>query len=480
MNQPPKLNIGSHDLPVSAKLADFMMTGWADTERTDVRPLPCVPFTAPRREKLSTLFAGHRLVIPAGTFKVRANDTDYRFRPHSAFAWLTGIPGSEAVPDTVLVFEPHGNGHDVYLYLHPRSSRESAEFFRDRRHGELWVGRNPTAKEAEVAYGIKVRHINDLATDLAGKSDTILVRGEDVKVDGLIGAHEREGELLQMLAELRLIKDDYELEEMRKAVEATVRGFEDVVRALPDAMKSERGERIIEGAFYTRARTDGNDVGYDTIAASGAHACILHWMRNDGEVNDGDLLLLDAGVEVESLYTSDVTRTLPVNGKFTDAQRKIYQLVYDAQEAALATIKPGAKFRDFHRASQRVIAKGLEEWGILPIPAEESLDPEVGLHRRWTLCSTGHMLGIDVHDCAKARADQYLDGVLEVGHVLTVEPGLYLQPDDLLLPEELRGIGIRIEDDIVVTEDGYELLTKDLPRHPDEIEKWMARLLENR
>ena len=353
MNQPPKLNIGSHDLPVSAKLADFMMTGWADTERTDVRPLPCVPFTAPRREKLSTLFAGHRLVIPAGTFKVRANDTDYRFRPHSAFAWLTGIPGSEAVPDTVLVFEPHGNGHDVYLYLHPRSSRESAEFFRDRRHGELWVGRNPTAKEAEVAYGIKVRHINDLATDIAGKSDTILVRGEDVKVDGLIGAHEREGELLQMLAELRLIKDDYELEEMRKAVEATVRGFEDVVRALPDAMKSERGERIIEGAFYTRARTDGNDVGYDTIAASGAHACILHWMRNDGEVNDGDLLLLDAGVEVESRYTSDVTRTLPVNGKFTDAQRKIYQLVYDAQEAALATIKPGAKFRDFHRASQR-------------------------------------------------------------------------------------------------------------------------------
>jgi Xaa-Pro aminopeptidase len=280
-----------------------------------------------------------------------------------------------------------------------------------------------------------------------------------------------------MLAELRLIKDDFELEEMRKAVEATIRGFEDVVRALPDAMKSERGERIIEGAFYTRARTEGNDVGYDTIAASGAHACILHWMRNDGEVNDGDLLLLDAGVEVESLYTTDVTRTLPVNGKFTDAQRKIYQLVYDAQEAALATIKPGAKFRDFHRASQRVIAKGLEEWGILPISAEESLDPEVGLHRRWTLCSTGHMLGIDVHDCAKARADQYLDGVLEVGHVLTVEPGLYLQPDDLLLPEELRGIGIRIEDDIVVTEDGYELLTKDLPRHPDDIEKWMGRLL---
>ncbi|MEI6250426.1 MAG: aminopeptidase P N-terminal domain-containing protein, partial [Actinomycetes bacterium] len=203
MNQPPKLNIGSHDLPVSAKLADFMMTGWADTERVDVRPLPCVPFTTPRREKLSALFPGHRLVIPAGTFKVRSNDTDYRFRPHSAFAWLTGIPGGEAVPDTVLVFEPNGDSHDVYLYLHPRSSRESVEFFRDRRHGELWVGRNPTAKEAEVAYGIKVRHINDLATDLAKQADTILVRREDEKVDSLVAPHAREVELLQTLAELR-------------------------------------------------------------------------------------------------------------------------------------------------------------------------------------------------------------------------------------------------------------------------------------
>jgi Xaa-Pro aminopeptidase len=242
-------------------------------------------------------------------------------------------------------------------------------------------------------------------------------------------------------------------------------------------MKEERGERIVEGAFYTRARVEGNDVGYDTIAASGAHACILHWMRNDGAVRDGDLLLLDAGVEVESLYTADVTRTLPVNGQFSEAQRKVYQLVLDAQKAALATIKPGAKFRDFHRASQIVIANALAEWGILPVTAAESLDPECGLHRRWTLCSTGHMLGIDVHDCAKARADQYLDGILEVGHVLTVEPGLYFQADDELIPSELRGIGVRIEDDIVVTENGYELLTANLPREIDEIESWMRRLL---
>ena len=472
-----KLNIGSHDLPVSAALNEFMKQGWADTEERDLAPLPVVAYTRKRWQRLSALFPNKRLVIPAGTFKVRANDTDFRFRAHSAFAWLTGIPGAEVVPDTVLVFEPEGSGHTAYLYLHPRSPRNTEEFFRDRRHGELWVGRRPSAAEAHAKYGIQIRHINDLAKDLKDDVETILVRGEDHKIDPLVPENDDEWRLLQMLAELRLIKDEFEINEMRKAVDATVRGFEDVVRALPLAMKEERGERIVEGAFYTRARVEGNDVGYDTIAASGAHACILHWMRNDGAVRDGDLLLLDAGVEVESLYTADVTRTLPVNGQFSEAQRKVYQLVLDAQKAALATIKPGAKFRDFHRASQIVIANALAEWGILPVTAAESLDPECGLHRRWTLCSTGHMLGIDVHDCAKARADQYLDGILEVGHVLTVEPGLYFQADDELIPSELRGIGVRIEDDIVVTENGYELLTANLPREIDEIESWMTRLL---
>jgi Xaa-Pro aminopeptidase len=242
-------------------------------------------------------------------------------------------------------------------------------------------------------------------------------------------------------------------------------------------MKEPNGERVVEAAFYARARLEGNEPGYDTIAASGAHACVLHWIRNDGAVKDGDLLLLDAGVEVDSHYTSDVTRTLPVNGHFSEAQRKMYLLVYEAQQAAIAAVKPGAKFRDFHRAAMRVIANGLAEWGILPISGEESLLDDVGLHRRWTLCSTGHMLGMDVHDCAKARAEEYLDGVLQVGNVLTIEPGLYFQPDDLLLPEELRGIGIRIEDDVVVTEDGCRLLTEALPRHPDDIERWMSQIV---
>jgi Xaa-Pro aminopeptidase len=472
-----KLNVGSHDLPVSVRLSEFMKGGWAQTERTGLPPHAAALWTPARRAQVSASYPGIRLVIPAGVLKVRANDSDFRFRPHSAFAWLTGIPGGEAVPETALVLEPTNGGHDARLYLHPRSPRDSDEFFRDRRFGEFWVGRSPTVGEAHARYGLEIHHIDGLAALLSDGKQTLVVRSQDPRIDAEVPPSEDDAEFLAFLSAARLIKDEYELAELQAAVDATILGFEDAVKSFPAAIKETRGERVVEGAFYSRARLAGNDLGYDTIAASGAHACVLHWIRNDGEVNDGDLLLLDAGVEMESLYTSDVTRTLPVNGKFTEAQRKIYLLVYEAQQAAIATIKPGAKFRDFHRAAQEVIAKGLAEWGVLPISAEESLDPEVGLHRRWTLCSTGHMLGLDVHDCAQARADQYLDGVLEVGQVLTVEPGLYLQPDDLLLPEELRGIGIRIEDDVVVTEDGCRLLTEKLPRHPDEIERWMANLL---
>jgi Xaa-Pro aminopeptidase len=148
--------------------------------------------------------------------------------------------------------------------------------------------------------------------------------------------------------------------------------------------------------------------------------------------------------------------------------------VHAAQEAALAELRPGADFKAFHRASARVLAGGLADLGVLPVSAEESLQPDCGLHRRWTLCAPGHMMGLDVHDCASAREARYLGGPLQAGHVLTVEPGLYFQSNDETVPEALRGIGIRIEDDVLITPDGYELLSSALPRAPDEIEAWCA------
>ena len=473
-----KLNTGSHDLPVSDALAAFMKTGWADSEITDLAAHDVAPFTAARRAALSATFPGYRIVLPAGGFKVRANDTDYKFRAHSTFAWYSGVGAADVIPESVLVLEPTATGHHALLYIHPRSPKDTDEFFRDRRHGEFWVGRRYTTGEMERRYGVSVRHINDVYALLKDGTKTLAVRGEDPLIDAALPeADELETDFITFTNEARLIKDEFEITEMRKACDATMRGFDDMVRALPAAVKEPNGERVIESAFYGRARLEGNEVGYDSIIASGAHACVLHWMKNNGPVKNGDLILIDAGVETDSHYTADVTRTLPVNGTFTEVQRRIYMLVYEAQEAAFAVIKPGVNYREIYWAAQRVLAKGLEDLGFLNITAEESLKPEVGLHRRWTVHSTGHMLGIDVHDCAKARNTEYLDAPLQAGMVLTVEPGLYFNADDLLIPEEFRGIGVRIEDDLLVTEDGFENLTASLPRHPDDIERWMQQLL---
>ena len=460
-------------------LADFMKTGWAPTPLEGIVPSEAIPFCKARIEKLSKKYPGKRVILPAGSLKVRSNDTDYRFRPHSAFSYFTGVTGSDAVPDSVFLLEPKGDGHEALLFIHPRSSRDSDEFYRDAKYGEFWVGRRMTLEETTRKYGIAVREIEDLDKFLSSEKPTVYVRGENKVVDKKLSKDkEATAELLTFLSEMRLVKDSYEIAEMQKAVDATNRGFADMVRVFGAASSTKRGERIIEAAFFGRARLEGNDLGYETIAASGSHACILHWIRNDGDVRSGDLILIDAGIEVDSLYTADITRTLPINGKFSPAQRKIYTLVYEAQRAGFAAVKPGAKFKDITAASHSVLAKGLEEMGVLPISAEESLKPEVGLHRRWTVHGVSHMLGIDVHDCNDARKEQYADGVLEAGMILTVEPGLYIHPDDELFPEEYRGIGVRIEDDVLVTETGCRVLSNKLPSHPDEVEVWISNLIK--
>jgi len=467
----------SYDLPVSEPLRQLMRTGWASSDQSvDCERAEVADFATIRRQRVSAAFPGFRLVIPAGVFKIRNNDCDYRFRANTAFVHLTGMNAGDITPESVLVLNPISGGHEALLYIHPRNDRNEETFYRDRRHGEFWVGPRLSLVDAEQIYGIKVCDVKELKSLLDEKVESIAMRGEDVIVDQYVTEHARDNELIVALSELRLIKDRFEIKEMRKAVDATIKGFADIVKVLPQAVGHPRGERIIDAAFYGRARVEGNELGYDTIAASGAHACVLHWIRNDGIVKSGDLILVDAGVEVESHYTADITRTIPVNGKFNSAQRKIYELVLVAQSAGIAAVKPGAKYRDINNACMKVLAEGLHELGVLTISAEESLKPENGLHRRWSVHASGHMLGLDVHDCAKARSDQYLDGVLEVGQVLTVEPGLYIQPDDQLFPAEYRGIGVRIEDDLLVTASGSENLSAKLPRTVSEVESWIAEL----
>jgi len=478
-NNEKALEARTHDIPIADAMTEFMKVGWAPSPLTGVNPHPSIPFTKIRREKLSKQYPGSRLIFPSGSLKVRSNDSDYPFRAHSAYSWFTGIVASDCVPDSIFVMEPNGSGHDALLFIHPRSPRDSDEFYKNTRYGEFWVGRRMTLEETETKYALKVQQIESIEEFLANKKDTLIIRGEDKNIDQLVAENEeKEKEFLNFTSLMRVVKDQYEIDEMQKAIDASVRGFADMVRVFPAATSVPRGERVIESAFYGRARLEGNENGYPSIVASGAHACVLHWIKNDGDVLPGDLILIDAGVEVESHYTADITRTFPINGKFTEAQRKIYMIVYKAQQAGIAAVKPGAKFKDFHNACMVEIAKGAAELGVLPVSVEDSLKPEGGLHRRWQFHGSGHHLGIDVHDCAHARKEQYAEAVLEAGMILTVEPGFYIQPDDTLFPEEYRGVGVRIEDDILVTESGAKILSNALPRHPDEVEAYMAKLLK--
>ncbi|WP_406382704.1 aminopeptidase P family protein [Streptomyces sp. NBC_01618] len=457
---------------VSDELAANMKSGWADTELHGLEPIAQAEHTAARRAALSARFPGERLVIPAGNLKTRSNDTEYAFRASTEYAYLTG----DQTQDGVLVLEPTADGHEATIHLLPRSNRENGEFWLDGQ-GELWVGRRHSLAEAEQLLGIPANDVRELPAALTEATGPVRnVRGHDAGIEAALTdkvTAERDEELRVFLSEARLVKDAFEIAELQKACDATARGFEDVVKVLDKAEAT--SERYIEGTFFLRARIEGNDIGYGSICAAGPHATTLHWVRNDGPVRSGELLLLDAGVETNDLYTADVTRTLPINGTFTPLQRKIYDAVYEAQEAGIAAVKPGADYRDFHDAAQRVLAEKLVEWGLL---GDLSVDKvlELGLQRRWTLHGTGHMLGMDVHDCAAARTETYVNGTLEPGVCLTVEPGLYFQADDLTVPEEYRGIGVRIEDDILVTEDGNRNLSDKLPRRADEVEAWMAQL----
>ncbi|HEY6933713.1 MAG TPA: aminopeptidase P family protein [Marmoricola sp.] len=456
----------SHDPAVSEAYAAFMRTGWGDRE-LDLPSHPITPWAAARRDRLSGIFPGERLVVPAGTFKVRANDTDYRFRAETAHTYLSGNQTSDAV----LVIE----AGEAILYARPRSSRETDEFFRDRQYGELWVGRRPSLREISGSLGIQTRHIDELQERLGSSAKTRVLRGVDHRVDALVaGDEQHDREFARVLSELRLVKDEWELDELQRACDITTLGFEDCVREWDRVL--EFGERWVEGTFFRRARAMGNDIGYDSIVGGGRHATTLHWIDNTGTMNPGEMVLLDMGAEATSLYTADVTRTLPIDGRYTPLQRELYSLVLRAQQAGIDAVRPGAPFRAAHHAAMEVLAHALGDMGLLPCSAEEALDPSSRVYARWTLHGTSHMLGMDVHDCAAAATELYPAGDLEEGMVLTVEPGLYFQEDDLLVPEELRGIGIRIEDDIVVTAEGARNLSEALPRDPDAVEEWMASL----
>lgn len=480
--------------PTTDEFRTFVAQGWAPRSAELPELTEAARRAGVRRDELSAAFPGERLVVPAGGLKVRSNDSDYVFRPHTAFAYLTGL-GADREPDAVLVMEPReGGGHESVLYFRPLAGRDTEEFFGDSRYGEFWVGARPSIEDVEAELGLVGAHVDGFADAVgkdAGSVTVRLVRDAEASLTARVdelrtqnGAQAEslapaDDELAHRVSHMRMVKDDWELGQMQDAVDATRVGFDAVIAELPTVAERGRGERWVEGVFGLHARHQGNGVGYDSICAAGDHANTLHWIKNTGDIAQDELLLLDAGVEVESLFTADVTRTLPINGTFTDAQREVYDAVCDAQQAGIDAIRPGAKFSDVHAAAIRVIAERLHGWGLLPegVSVEDTLDTEHGqYHRRWMVHGTSHHLGLDVHDCALATRAEYMDAELEPGMVLTVEPGLYFKADDLLVPERFRGIGVRIEDDVVVTQDGSRNLTGEWPHTSQEVEAWIAEV----
>ncbi|GAB6903474.1 aminopeptidase P family protein [Kineosporia succinea] len=438
--RPPRLS------EQSTGFQSWISQGWED------RPVPApvnaaaAQAAADHRDRLSAALPGRTLVLASGAARNRNGDADYAFRADSDFVWATSCQAE----GSVLVMTPHGTGHDATLYLPPPARPGEKDFYASAAHGELWVGPSAGLAEWAAALGVRVRPVSEF-----------------VAPDGV-----DEAETAEVASDLRMIKDDWEIAQLREAIDATVGGFAAVAGELPRVLAENLGERWLQGTFDRHARTFGNGPGYATIVGSGPHAPILHWVRCDGPVLPGETLLLDMGVEADSLYTADVTRTIPASGEFTGIQRAVHDLVEASHRAGMAQVRPGAQYSDFHFASMEIIARGLHDWGLLPVSVDEALSPQGQQHRRYLACGVGHHLGLDVHDCGMSVYDKYHGAPLQAGMVLTVEPGLYFHAHDETLPPELRGIGVRIEDDLLVTPGGHEVLSGALPIDAAGLEKW--------
>ena len=401
--------------------------------------------------------------------KRRNADVDYLFRPHSDFVYLTGFHE----PDGLLVLAPSHPTLEETLFVRPRDI--AAEQWNGRRLGAERVN-----EELGIANAFTIDELEDVIPNLLDGRDVLHVDQDPEtchQVDewlstmqeaGLQPPRSREA-MDDTLHELRLIKSAFEISIMQEAANISVAAHQRAMQFCEPgitelALESElQHEFALRGARFT---------AYPSIVASGANGCIMHYIQNDATINDGDLVLIDAGCEYQC-YASDITRTFPANGRFTSPQRDIYDLVLSAQLAAIDEAKTGHVFTDPHITSTRVLAQGLIDLGILHGSLDEVLENE--LAKPFTVHRCSHFLGLDVHDVGKREIDGE-DRVLEPGMVLTIEPGLYFGNAETMpdLDPRWHDIGIRIEDDVVVTESGNHILSADAPKSAADVESLMA------
>lgn len=433
-------------------------------------------YGAHRRRLLSALeLRGTAAVIPTARVKQRNSDSEHRFRPHSDFFWLTGF----TEPQSVLVLLPHFGARPARSVL----------FLREKnRDQEIWSGRRLGVEAAPAQLGVDeaypIHELSKRLPELLKGYPTLMYRAgadeeRDREVFGVLGRLRAQSRIVEpvpqevldpalILHELRLFKDPDELAVMRRAADITARAHTAAMRAARAGVNESAIEALVE---YEFRRNGANGPAYTSIVAGGANACILHYVENASALSEGELLLIDAGAEV-GCYASDVTRTFPIGGRFNAEQAALYEVVLAAQFDAIAKTVVGARFEDVHRAALERLVHGLCALGLLRETPEQALASET--YKRFYMHRTSHWLGLDVHDCGSYVQDGH-SRVLAPGMVLTVEPGLYVSEDDDEVDARWRGIGIRIEDDVLVTAEGHEVLTASIPKRINELEVACAR-----
>ncbi|MBP7127484.1 aminopeptidase P N-terminal domain-containing protein [Myxococcota bacterium] len=402
----------------------------------------------------------------------RNGDVEHAYRPDSDLYYLTGF----CEPESAAVLVKKGDDRRFLLFVRPRDPE--METWVGSRAGEEGAVRDFGADEAHPIGEFESR-LGDLLTnqpclhlsfglqpDLDRKVFAVVERLKGEARRGVCGPF-RVIDPREFLRQMRLVKDREEIAAVERACQVTRAGFEAAFRAVLPGMPEKELQAVVEFEFRRR----GSDrVAFETICAGGEHATTLHYIRNDGTLRDGDLVLVDAGAEVE-MASGDITRTFPVNGRFSRVQRRVYEWVLRAQAAAIDAIRPGATYAQVHQAALEVLVEGLRDLKVLRGRPAELL--ETGAYRPWFMHRIGHWLGLDVHDVGP----YFVDGAsipLQAGMVMTVEPGLYF-PDRPDTPKALRGIGVRIEDDVLVTPRGRRVLTDGLPKTVEDIEKALSR-----
>ena len=427
-----------------------------------------------RRRKQLMRMAGDDaiLVLPSANELIRSRDTHYPYRQDSDLWYLTGFPE----PEAVLVLVPGRKHGETLLFCRERDLER-----------EGWDGPRFGPEGAVEAFGLDDAYpiadlVDILPGLLEGRSRGYYHFGRDQEFDlKLIGwlnrvrAMVRQGaqppheflELGHLLDEMRLFKDREELKLMQRAADISVQAHEVAMRAARPGVREYELQAELERVF----RMHDAEPAYGSIVGAGANGCVLHYRANNGLARDGDLVLIDAGAEYRG-YAADITRTFPVNGRFSAPQRALHDLVGAAQAAALAQARPGVAYEAGHNAAVETLTEGLLKLGLLKGKLEKNLAD--GSYRRYYRHKTGHWLGLDVHDVGEYRIEGE-SRLLEPGMVFTIEPGLYVSQDDTSVDPKWRGIGIRTEDDVLVTKDGYQVLTDKLARSADEIEALMAK-----